>query len=116
VVKGVEISARNLKTFDEIREGSLDYYATLRSLRRQCRGRDQQRRDAARRHWTRPRRRPEDETSELVTPPQVSLTVPVAGMAPPRSFVTVPPAAARISSSAFLIKEPNGPIPGALDP
>lgn len=33
----VDSRARNLKTFDEIREGSLDYYATIRSLYRQRR-------------------------------------------------------------------------------
>jgi hypothetical protein len=37
-------------------------------------------------------------------------------MARPRSYVTVPPDASRISSSSFLIKEPNGLIPAALDP
>ncbi len=34
---GVDTRARNLKTFDEIRAGSLDYYATIRSLYRQHR-------------------------------------------------------------------------------
>jgi phospholipid-binding lipoprotein MlaA len=33
----IDFRARNLKTLDEIREGSLDYYATLRSLYRQSR-------------------------------------------------------------------------------
>lgn len=33
----VDTRARNLKTFDEIRAGSLDYYATIRSLYRQRR-------------------------------------------------------------------------------
>ncbi|MGQ0585030.1 MAG: MlaA family lipoprotein [Reyranella sp.] len=33
----VDTRARNLKTLDEIREGSLDYYATIRSLYRQRR-------------------------------------------------------------------------------
>ena len=33
----VDARARNLKTFDEIRAGSLDYYATIRSLYRQRR-------------------------------------------------------------------------------
>jgi phospholipid-binding lipoprotein MlaA len=37
VVEGVDTRARNLKTLDEIRKGSLDYYATIRSLYRQHR-------------------------------------------------------------------------------
>jgi len=37
VVEGVDTRARNLKTLDEIRKGSLDYYATFRSLYRQRR-------------------------------------------------------------------------------
>lgn len=36
-VTAVDARARNLNTFDEIREGSLDYYATIRSLYRQKR-------------------------------------------------------------------------------
>lgn len=36
-VTAVDARARNLKTLDEIREGSLDYYATIRSLYRQQR-------------------------------------------------------------------------------
>ena len=36
-VTAVDTRARNLKTLDEIREGSLDYYATIRSLYRQQR-------------------------------------------------------------------------------
>src|SRR5262249_7665295 len=34
---GVDERARNLKTLDQIRKGSLDYYATIRSLYRQRR-------------------------------------------------------------------------------
>lgn len=37
VVDGLDTRARNLKTLDEIRKGSLDYYATFRSLYRQRR-------------------------------------------------------------------------------
>lgn len=36
-VATVDYRARNLDTFDELREGSLDYYATIRSLYRQQR-------------------------------------------------------------------------------
>jgi len=37
VADGMDTRARNLKTLDEIRKGSLDYYATIRSLYRQHR-------------------------------------------------------------------------------
>lgn len=37
VAEGLDTRARNLKTLDEIRKGSLDYYATFRSLYRQRR-------------------------------------------------------------------------------
>jgi phospholipid-binding lipoprotein MlaA len=36
-LEALDFRARNLKTLDEIRKGSLDYYATLRSLYRQSR-------------------------------------------------------------------------------
>jgi phospholipid-binding lipoprotein MlaA len=36
-LEAIDFRARNLKTLDEIRKGSLDYYATLRSLYRQSR-------------------------------------------------------------------------------
>jgi phospholipid-binding lipoprotein MlaA len=36
-VRGIDTRARNLKTLDEIREGSVDYYAAIRSLYRQRR-------------------------------------------------------------------------------
>lgn len=36
-LEGVDARARNLDTLDEIREGSIDYYATIRSLYRQRR-------------------------------------------------------------------------------
>ncbi|MFO1056358.1 MAG: VacJ family lipoprotein [Dongiaceae bacterium] len=36
-VGGIDLRARNLKTLDEIRKNSLDYYATIRSLYRQVR-------------------------------------------------------------------------------
>jgi hypothetical protein len=93
--------------------GFAHYYATLRSLCGQCRT------DEINSGETPPEGighgpdvAPEDETSELVTPPRVSLTVPVAGMAPPQSFVTVPvtvqPVAPRISSSAFSSRSRTG--------
>jgi len=36
-LKGLELRSRNLKTLDALREGSLDYYTTLRSIYRQNR-------------------------------------------------------------------------------
>jgi phospholipid-binding lipoprotein MlaA len=36
-VDGIDLRARNLKTLDEIRRNSIDYYATIRSLYRQTR-------------------------------------------------------------------------------
>jgi phospholipid-binding lipoprotein MlaA len=120
VLEGVDTRARNLKTLDEIRKGSLDYYATLRSLYRQ------RRTDEINNGETPPEgvgpgfdAAPEDESSERPTPPQVSATVPVAAASP--TYVTVPVIAApaagpRIASSSTFIKEPTGPIPAALDP
>src|SRR5262249_28113341 len=40
IAGGVDMRARNLKTLDEVRKGSLDYYATIRSLYRQRRNDD----------------------------------------------------------------------------
>jgi phospholipid-binding lipoprotein MlaA len=37
ILAPIDLRARNLKTLDEIRKGSLDYYATIRSLYRQYR-------------------------------------------------------------------------------
>jgi phospholipid-binding lipoprotein MlaA len=104
LLDGVDLRARNLKTLDEIRRGSLDYYATLRSLYRQRRV------DEINNGETPPAvldpgfdAAPADETSELAAPTQVS-----ASASPP---LLVP----RRASSIF-IREPAGPIPAALDP
>jgi phospholipid-binding lipoprotein MlaA len=122
VLEGVDTRARNLKTLDEIRRGSLDYYATLRSLYRQ------RRIDEINNGRTPPEGigpgldiAPEDETSESETPPFVSARAPAADL--PRSYVVVPVVAgsgqARVAKPAppsTFIKEPTGPIPAALDP
>jgi len=122
VVEGVDIRARNLKTLDEIRRGSLDYYATLRSLYRQ------RRIDEIHNGETPPEGvgpdfdiAPGDETSELETLP-ASATVPISA-AVPQSYVTVPviaasarPAAIETASSSTFIKEPTGPLPASHDP
>ena len=39
-IQGIDTRARNLETLDQIRKGSLDYYATLRSLYRQHRNQE----------------------------------------------------------------------------
>jgi len=101
VVDGLDTRARNLKTLDEIRKGSLDYYATIRSLYRQHRN---------------------DEINNGTTPADS------AGAAGQQSFrgVTSPQVAAaplvpRREPLAkilqfFIIKEPAGPIPTTLEP
>ena len=81
----------------EIRRGSLDYYATLRSLYRQRRA---------------------DEINNGELPPQ--------GIGPEFSLApgletserpAAPPRAAAVSaSSSSFIRDPAGPIPTALDP
>jgi phospholipid-binding lipoprotein MlaA len=118
VLEGVDTRARNLKTLDEIRKGSLDYYATLRSLYRQRRN-DEINNGEAPPEGIGPSFDVEDETSERPMPPQLSTTVPGAAASP--TYVTVPvvdapaPAGPTIASSSF-IKEPGGPIPTVLDP
>ena len=37
VVKGIDTRSRSIETFDEIERGSIDFYATVRSLYRQYR-------------------------------------------------------------------------------
>ncbi|MGE0116500.1 MAG: VacJ family lipoprotein [Dongiaceae bacterium] len=99
LVDGVDLRARNLKTLDEIRRGSLDYYATLRSLYRQRRA---------------------DEINNGELPPQG--IGPEFGLVPgPETSErpAAPPRAAAVSfsaSSSSFIRDPAGPIPAALDP
>ncbi len=121
VVEGIDTRARNLKTLDEIRKGSLDYYATLRSLYRQRRV------DEINNGETPPEgvgpdfdAAPEDETSERPAPPRKSAVV--AAVASP-TYVTVPvidapapTAGPRIVAPTSFIKEPTGPTPAALEP
>ena len=101
VVDGVDTRARNLKTLDEIRKGSLDYYATIRSLYRQHRndeinnGRTPA--DGA---------APADQQSfKGVTSPQVA----AAPLVPRRQ-----PLAKTLQF--LIIKETAGPIPTTLEP
>ena len=101
VVGGVDMRARNLKTLDEIRKGSLDYYATIRSLYRQRRN-DEINNGKA----------PEggEQSSVPSALPQVSAAQPVPASLTPRSqsFAKNLP--------LFTIKEPAGPIPVTLEP
>jgi len=104
VVDGVDTRARNLKTLDEIRKGSLDYYATIRSLYRQRRA------DEINNGKT-----PEggaglglgtgdEQSSRPTASPQVS----AAPLVPRRATLAK-------ALPLFIIKEPAGALP-ALDP
>jgi phospholipid-binding lipoprotein MlaA len=107
LAEGVDTRARNLKTLDAIRKGSLDYYATIRSLYRQHRN------DEISNGKTASGGSPgigtgTDEQSFLSSPPpQVS-----AAEAPlvPRQQ----PLAKALP--LFIIKEPAGAIPVTTEP
>ena len=99
VLQGIDTRARNLKTLDEIRKGSLDYYATIRSLYRQRRNDE-----------INNSRSPADgldsqQSFKGVDSPQVS----AAPLVPRRQPLakTLP---------FFSIKETAGPIPTTLEP
>jgi phospholipid-binding lipoprotein MlaA len=107
LLDGVDTRARNLKTLDEIRRGSLDYYATIRSLYRQ------RRTDEIHDGQPPPEGigpgfdfEPEEETAVVASGPRRSTPAPHGASVP--ASTTVPP--------PFFIKEPTGPIPAALDP
>ena len=106
VADGVDTRARNLKTLDEIRKGSLDYYATIRSLYRQRRN------DEINNGKTPEGGAPglgagDEESSRPTAAPQVS-----AGPAP---LVPRRPALAK-ALPIFIIKEPAGPLPAPSEP
>jgi phospholipid-binding lipoprotein MlaA len=96
VVEGVDTRARNLKTLDEIRKGSLDYYATIRSLYRQHRNDEISN-----------GRTPADGEQGFngVTSPQVSAAPLVPRQRPLAKVLPF-----------FVIKETAGPIPTTLEP
>jgi phospholipid-binding lipoprotein MlaA len=96
VVEGVDTRARNLKTLDEIRKGSLDYYATIRSLYRQHRNDEISN-----------GRAPADGQQGFigVASPQVSAAPLVPRQRPLAKVLPF-----------FAIKEPAGPIPTTLEP
>ncbi len=95
LLDGVDLRARNLKTLDAIREGSLDYYATLRSLSRQRRA---------------------DEVNNGETPPEGIGPGLDADPADETSLLAAPAQVSASRRSSVFIKEPAGPIPAALAP
>jgi phospholipid-binding lipoprotein MlaA len=98
VVDGLDTRARNLKTLDEIRKGSLDYYATIRSLYRQHRN------DEINNGET-PADGSGQQSFKAVTSPQVS----AAPLVPRRD-----PLAKALP--LFVIKEAAGQAPATLEP
>jgi len=99
VVEGLDTRARNLKTLDEIRKGSLDYYATIRSLYRQHRN------DEINNGETPADGAGAQQSFKGVTSPQVS-AAPLVPRRDPLSK-TLP---------LFSIKEAAGQVPATLEP
>jgi phospholipid-binding lipoprotein MlaA len=97
VVDGLDTRARNLKTLDEIRKGSLDYYATIRSLYRQ-------RRNDEINNGESPTEGVGGQSSELTGSPQAA----AAPLVPRRKLAKALP--------IFAIKEAAGPLPATLEP
>jgi phospholipid-binding lipoprotein MlaA len=99
VLDGMDTRARNLKTLDEIRKGSLDYYATIRSLYRQ-------------------RRADEINNGETPTEGAVSdLSWKAAGPAQASAGPLVPRQRKLAKAlPLFAIKEAAGPLPARLEP
>jgi len=106
VVDGLDTRGRNLKTLDEIRKGSLDYYATIRSLYRQRRNDEINNGEAPAEGVG----GDDGESSQLVTSPQVSAAQPAAAPPVPRRETLAK------ALPLFVIKEPAGPIPATLEP
>jgi hypothetical protein len=109
MVSGVDTRARNLKTLDDIRKGSLDYYATIRSLYRQRRADEISNGETPPTDETSPADTGEGvgdgQSSGLTTSPQVS-TAPLV------------PRQRKLAKALpmFAIKEPAGPLPATLEP
>jgi phospholipid-binding lipoprotein MlaA len=98
VVDGLDTRARNLKTLDEIRKGSLDYYATIRSLYRQRRN------DEINNGETPTEGLGDGQSSGLTGSPQAA----AAPLVPRRKLAKALP--------IFAIKEAAGPLPATLEP
>lgn len=99
VLDGMDTRARNLKTLDEIRKGSLDYYATIRSLYRQRRA------DEINNGETPTEGVGDDQSSELTGSPQAAAAPLVPRQ---RTLAKALP--------LFAIKEAAGPLPVTLEP
>jgi phospholipid-binding lipoprotein MlaA len=100
VVDGMDTRARNLKTLDAIRKGSLDYYATIRSLYRQHRN---------------------DEINNSKTPADGGADNQQSFRGVASSQVAAAPLVPRREPLAktlqfFIIKESAGTIPTILEP
>jgi phospholipid-binding lipoprotein MlaA len=109
LAEGVDTRARNLKTLDTIRKGSLDYYATIRSLYRQHRNDEISNGRAPSGTTTSSDSGTGSGQSFLPAPaPQVS-----AANAPP--LVPRQPELAK-TLPLFIIKEPAGAIPVTEEP
>jgi phospholipid-binding lipoprotein MlaA len=106
VVDGVDTRARNLKTLDEIRKGSLDYYATIRSLYRQHRN------DEINNGKT-----PEGGVGPGLTGGGQSAKPLISAQIPPAATPLVPRRAPLAKVLPFfIIKEAAGTPPAALEP
>jgi phospholipid-binding lipoprotein MlaA len=99
VVDGLDTRARNLKTLDEIRKGSLDYYATIRSLYRQRRN-DEISNGKTPEDGVGPGLGGDQQGFKAVTSPQVS-AAPLVPRREPLAKVL----------PFFIIKEAAGPVP-----
>jgi phospholipid-binding lipoprotein MlaA len=112
LAEGVDTRARNLKTLDAIRKGSLDYYATIRSLYRQHRNDEINNGKSA--SGGSPGIGTGGDQSFLSSPPppQVSAAEPQPSAGPlvPRQQ----PLAKALP--LFIIKEPAGAIPVTTEP
>ena len=106
VVDGVDTRARNLKTLDEIRKGSLDYYATIRSLYRQRRNDEINNGEAPVEGVGANLGTGGDQQSfKAVTSPQVSAAPLVPRREPLAKVLPL-----------FIIKEAAGPLPATTEP
>jgi len=110
LVEGVDTRARNLKTLDEIRKGSLDYYATIRSLYRQHRNDEINNGETPAGGVGAGLGPGDQQSSRPVASPQVSAALPAAAPLVPHRE----PLASALPM--FIIKEATGPFPATLEP
>jgi hypothetical protein len=111
LAEGVDTRARNLKTLDAIRKGSLDYYATIRSLYRQHRNDEISNGKSASGGSPGMGTGGDDQSFLSSPPPQISATeLQSASPLVPRQQ----PLAKALP--LFIIKEPAGAIPVTTEP